>query len=157
MATKSVASVEQSSELGTGAGTWRGGAVAGALAGIAMGALFSVAAPGVLEVAIPSMYGLSGGLAGWVVHVSHAAVLGVAFVALAAAIGIEGRTRLTGAGAAYGVVLWIALAALVMPVWLAAVGSPATPPLPNLDAISLVAHVVYGVVLGAALPSLRSL
>ena len=40
------------------------------------------------------------------------------------------------------------LAALVMPVWLGAVGSPASPPLPNFAPPSLLWHVVYGLVLG---------
>ncbi|WP_435063484.1 histidine kinase [Halobaculum sp. EA56] len=136
---------------------WRAGVAAGALAGIAMGAAFSLFAPGALEVAIPSLYGLSGGVAGWIVHVSHGAVLGVVFVALANALGVADATRSTLLGIGYGVVLWVALAAVLMPVWLAAVGSPATAPLPNLDPLSLAAHVLYGAVLGAALPSLRSL
>jgi len=39
-------------------------------------------------------------------------------------------------------------AAVVMPVWLQAVGFGAAPAVPNLNPQSLVGHVVYGVVLG---------
>jgi hypothetical protein len=35
-----------------------------------------------------------------------------------------------------------------MPAWLSAVGSPASPPLPNFAPPSLVWHLVYGGVLG---------
>ncbi|WP_277554422.1 DUF6789 family protein [Halobaculum limi] len=157
MATRTPTVTATDSEMETGHSSWRGGVVAGAVAGIVMGAVFSIFAPPALEVAIPSLYGLSGGLAGWVVHVSHGAVLGVAFVALANALDVTEPTRSTLLGAGYGVVLWIALAAIVMPVWLTAVGSPANPPLPNLDTLSLAAHVLYGAVLGALVPSLRSL
>ncbi|MFC7135936.1 histidine kinase [Halobaculum litoreum] len=155
--TPTATATESETETETEHGGWRGGVVAGAVAGIAMGVVFSILAPPALEVAIPSLYGLSGGVAGWVVHVSHGAVLGVAFVALANALDVTEARRSTLLGAGYGVVLWIALAAFLMPAWLAAVGSPATPPLPNLDTLSLAAHVLYGAVLGALVPSLRSL
>jgi uncharacterized membrane protein YagU involved in acid resistance len=55
-----------------------------------------------------------------------------------------------GAGAAYGLAIWVVLAVLVMPVWLSAVGSPANPPLPNISAMSAIGHLAYGIVLGAA-------
>jgi len=45
-------------------------------------------------------------------------------------------------------VTWLVLAALVMPLWLGAVGSPASPPFPNFAIPSLLWHAVYGVVLG---------
>ncbi|MFC6786945.1 histidine kinase [Halobaculum halobium] len=157
MATRTPTVTTATDEIDTVNGGWRGGVAAGALAGVAMGVVFSLFAPAALEVAIPSLYGLSGGLAGWIVHVSHAAVLGVAFVAIANALGATDPTRSALLGAGYGVALWVVLAAVVMPAWLGAVGSPATPPLPNLDTLSLAAHVLYGAVLGAALPSLRGL
>ncbi len=43
-----------------------------------------------------------------------------------------------------------------MPVWLSAVGSPANPPLPNVNVMSLVGHVVYGAVLGVVYAALRT-
>ncbi|UIP00124.1 histidine kinase [Halobaculum sp. CBA1158] len=157
MATQAPTATTATDETDPVNGGWRGGVAAGALAGIAMGAVFSLFAPAALEVAIPSLYGLSGGIAGWIVHVSHAAVLGVAFVAIANALEITDPNRSTLLGVGYGIALWVVLAAVVMPAWLAAVGSPATPPLPNVDTLSLAAHVLYGAVLGAALPSLRAL
>ncbi|MDS0297282.1 histidine kinase [Halogeometricum sp. S1BR25-6] len=139
----------------TSNGDWQAGAVAGIIGGVAMGALMAVRMPGVLDVAIPSMYFLAGGLAGFTVHVAHAAVLGVGFAALAATQTPLSTGRSVGLGVAYGVVLWVVLAVLVMPIWLSAVGSPANPPFPNVNATSLVGHVVYGAVAGAAYPAVR--
>jgi uncharacterized membrane protein YagU involved in acid resistance len=139
----------------TSNGDWQAGVVAGVAAGIAMGALMVVQMRPVLEVAIPSMYFLSGGLAGFTIHVAHGAVLGVAFAALAATRPELSTGTSLGLGVAYGVALWVVLAVLVMPVWLSVVGSPANPPLPNVNVTSLVGHVVYGAVLGAAYPAVR--
>jgi len=137
---------------------WKGGALAGLIGGAVMGAMLTMQMPPVIEVAIPSMYGLSGLAAGWVVHLFHSAVLGVAFAAVAAAIGADDSVgRGAAVGVAYGAILWVVLAALVMPVWLGAVGSPANPPLPNFNPTSLVGHVVYGLVLGVAFPLVRGL
>lgn len=133
---------------------WMGGVAAGALAAIAMGAMMAVQMPAVLEVAIPSMYFLTGGAAGFTVHVAHGAVLGVGFAAVASQAEVT-TGRSLGLGLAYGAVVWAVLAAVVMPIWLSAVGSPANPPLPNVNVTSLVAHLVYGAVLGLAYPTLR--
>ena len=53
-----------------------------------------------------------------------------------------------GLGAAYGVVLWIVAAGVVMPVWMGAVGM-AAPAIPYLVPMGFVTHLVYGVVLAA--------
>ncbi|SDL91646.1 hypothetical protein SAMN04487949_0162 [Halogranum gelatinilyticum] len=137
---------------------WKGGLAAGLAGGAVMGVMLTTMMTPVIEVAIPAMYGLSGGAAGWVIHMSHSAILGVAFVGLANALGVgEGLPKSVGLGVAYGVVLWILLAALVMPVWLGAVGFAGAPPLPNFNPTSLVGHVVYGGVLGAVFPFVREL
>ncbi|PSP48965.1 histidine kinase [Halobacteriales archaeon QH_1_68_42] len=44
--------------------------------------------------------------------------------------------------------LFVHLSQGVMPLWLSAVGSPASPPFPNFAVPSLLWHVVYGVFLG---------
>ncbi|SFR32627.1 histidine kinase [Halogeometricum limi] len=139
----------------TATGDWQGGVVAGVLGGIVMGALMVMQMRPVLEVAIPSMYFLSGGLAGFTIHVAHGAVLGVGFAAVAGALGTLSTGKSLGLGIAYGAALWLVLAVFVMPVWLSAVGSPANPPLPNISTTSLVGHVVYGAVVGLAYPAVR--
>ncbi|MFC4359706.1 histidine kinase [Halobium salinum] len=139
-------------------GNWKGGVLAGVAGGLVMGVMLTTMMTPVIEMAIPAMYGLQGGLAGWVAHMSHAAVLGVVFAAIVGATGYgDNLARSAGLGVAYGVVLWVVLAALVMPVWLSAVGFADPPNLPNFNATSLVGHVVYGLVLGAAYPYVRDL
>jgi len=77
----------------------------------------------------------------------------------AAAVRIDYRDADTGTfavlGAAYGVVLWLVAAPVLMPLWLGALGLDAQS-VPNLDAASLAGHLVYGVVLGAAFAAVRA-
>ncbi len=128
---------------------WLRGTLTGIAGGVVFGAMMSVMMAPVIENAIPAMYGFSGGAAGWMIHVSHGAVLGVVFAALARAADLYTVGRTTAVGVAYGVVVWAALAVLVMPVWLQAVGFPAAPAVPNVSVPSLVGHVAYGGVVGA--------
>ena len=126
-----------------------GGIVGAAVMGALMLAMADSGGP--LAVAIPSLYGLAPPAsvgAGLFVHISHGAMLGVAFAAIAGAAGVDSTGKLVGAGVGWGVVTWAVLAAVVMPVWLGAVGSPANPSLPNFAPPSLLWHVVYGFVLG---------
>lgn len=137
---------------GTPLEPWQAGTVGGIAGAIVFGAIMAVQSPAVLEMGIPAMYGLEGGLVGWIIHVSHGAVLGVVFAALLTITGQSrhGIIRSTALGLAYGVVVWAALAVVVMPIWLSAVGFPMAPPLPNVDVGSLIGHAVYGIVLGVA-------
>ncbi|MDS0260682.1 histidine kinase [Haloarcula sp. S1CR25-12] len=135
---------------------WQAGVVGGIAGAAVMAVLISVMNAAVLAGAIPALYGLSGGAAGWIVHLSHGAVLGVVFAAIVRAVG-EDRSAGTvvGLGALWGVVTWVGLAALVMPLWLGAVGFPMAPPFPNFAPPSLLWHAVYGGVLGVAYAGLR--
>jgi hypothetical protein len=141
--------------------SWKGGVAAGLAGGAVMAVLMVLMNPAPLVGAIPSLYGLTppNPAAGVFIHLSHGAVLGVVFVALLGAAGVDtsDRVRTLGVGVAWGVVTWVVLAALVMPVWLSAVGSPASPPLPNFALPSLLWHAVYGAVAGAVLPAVDGL
>lgn len=131
-------------------GSWQAGVLGGIVGAAVMGALVLAMNPPTIAVAMPSMYGLApppNPAAGLVVHLSHGAVLGVAFAAGVGALGIDSQGRLLAAGVGWGVVTWAVLAAIIMPVWLGAVGSPASPPFPNFAPPSLLWHVVYGAVL----------
>lgn len=133
-------------------GNWKAGVVAGLAGSFVMGVLISLTNAAVVAVAIPALYGLApppNPLAGWFVHMSHGAVFGVLFAALVGALGYgDDATRSAGLGVAYGVVVWIVAAALLMPLWLGAVGFAGAPPFPNFAAPSLLWHAVYGAVLG---------
>ena len=135
---------------------WKAGTIGGISGAAVMAVLISVMNAAVLEGAIPALYGLSGGVAGWTVHLAHGAVLGVVFAAIVQS-GLVGRSAgaSVGLGLLYGASIWVALAALVMPLWLQAVGFPMAPPFPNFAVPSLLWHLVYGGVLGIAYAALR--
>ncbi len=140
---------------------WKGGVAAGLAGSLVMAALISLTNPPTLAVAIPALYGLApppNGVAGWIVHMSHGAIFGLVYaaVARAGALGdLRGSVaRSAGVGLAYGVCLWVGAAAILMPVWLSAVGFPNAPPLPNFAVPSLLWHAVFGLVLGGAFPRL---
>jgi len=138
---------------------WETGIVGGLLGGLVMGIVFSVLATPVLESAIPALYGLEGGTIGWAVHMSHSAVFGVVFAAVVSRPRVgpyaDSAAALLGLGLGYGAALWVVAAGVVMPVWLDAVGFAGAPPLPNFDPTSLLAHLVFGAVLGAAYWAMR--
>ncbi len=161
MASETETTTATSTEERTAPGNWKAGVVAGLAGGVAMGILVSLMNVAVIAVAIPALYGLApppNPLAGWVAHLSHGAVFGVGFAALVGVLGYGGdATRSAGLGVAYGIAIWIVAAALLMPLWLGAVGFAGAPPFPNFALPSLLWHAVYGVVLGAAYPALRDL
>jgi hypothetical protein len=132
-------------------GSWQAGVLGGVVGALAMGGLMLATNEPTLAVAIPSLYALApppNVAAGLFVHLSQGAVLGVGFAALVGVLELDSTGKLLAGGIAWGVVTWAVFAALVMPLWLSAVGSPASPPFPNFAVPSLLWHVVYGVVLG---------
>jgi hypothetical protein len=143
-------------DVKAGAGSWQAGAVGGIVGAAVMGAVMiamgaaSPPAPNPLGGAIPGMYTLTppNPAAGLFIHLSHGAVLGVVFAGVVGALGFDSTGKIVGAGFGWGVVTWILLAALVMPLWLNAVGFPNAPGFPNFAPPSLLWHLVYGLVLG---------
>jgi hypothetical protein len=136
---------------GVSVGNWKAGVVSGIAGALAMGALVAAMNRPTVAVAIPSLYALApppNPGVGLVVHVSHGAVLGVVYAGLAGAFGLDSTGKRLGLGLVWGVGTWVGLAALLMPLWLSAVGSPASPPFPNFALPSLLWHVVYGLVVG---------
>ena len=150
MATETATTTEA---VSTETGNWKAGVAGGLVGGLAFGAMMSAMTPGVLQMAIPAMYGIEGpaGAVGWAIHMAHGAVIGLGFAALAGLKSDIGGSIGTGVGvgAGYGLLVWVALAVIAMPIWLGAVGFPGAPPLPNVGVESLVGHVVYGAVLGS--------
>jgi hypothetical protein len=134
-------------------GVWIGGAVAGTVAAAAMGAFLYATEPPVFVAAIPGLYGTAGPAAATAVHLSHGAVFGTVFGAFG--LGVRSRRGAVVAGVGYALVLWLVGAGVVMPIWLRSTGFPTPPDLPNLDGVTLAAHVLYGVVAGALVPILE--
>ena len=129
---------------------WQTGTVGGLLGSIAFGVLMATQTPNVLEVAIPSLYGLEGGVAGTIVHLTHGVILGVTFAMVLTAVGWTDPplAQSVAVGVGYGLVVWTLLAAILMPIWLSAVGFALAPDAPNIAIESLVGHIAYGTVLG---------
>jgi len=135
----------------------RGGAVAGVLATIAMGVAISVMQLETLQSAIAGLYGQGGNLlAGWVAHLAHGTVFGIAFAGILSDPGLhrltEWRWKTALAGLVFGLLLALVGAGFIMPVWLSAIGAAAVPPVPNVTVGLVIWHVIYGVVLGAVFP-----
>lgn len=135
---------------------WAGGVIGGLIAGVVMGMMLSMMMTPVIEMAIPALYGLQGILAGWIAHLVHSALFGIAFAVLASVAPFDRYTGSVGSstvlGISYGIVIWVVAAGFVMPIWLSAVGFPMAPTLPNFDPMSLVGHAVFGAVLGMVYP-----
>lgn len=148
-------------------GTVRGGvagSLAGFAAGLAGGFVVQAANPTVVAEAMPALLGLAGaGLAlGWVVHLVVSVAFGAIYgAALERTTALEGIDAVAGLrrrardpfdaaflGAGYGVLLWIAVAVVGMPVVLSAVGYAAAPAVPYLEATALGAFAFFGVVVG---------
>lgn len=144
--------------------SWKGCVLAGVVAALVMGALMWVMNDAVIAVAIPGLYGLApppNPIAGWAAHLFHGAVFGMIFGGLLRTEALAGAaddlTKSVGLGVAYGVAVWVVAAALVMPLWLSAVGFPEPPSFPNFAPPSLLWHAVFGLVLGALVPFVADL
>ena len=140
---------------------WVAGGLAGFAGGIAMGVLLQVLMTPVITTAIPALYGLDGVVMGWIVHLFHSVMFGLAFAGAVILLPplrryTDSIGRSTGLGIAYGILIWATAAAIVMPIWLSTVGFPSPPPLPNFNPMSLVGHVVYGLLLGGLFPIFRN-
>lgn len=139
--------------------TLTAGAVAGLIAGVVFGLMMQMMtapAPGGSRVPMMAMVAQvvgSGSVAvGWLYHLFNSAVIGAVFAFL---LGnrVAGIGRLAGLGAAYGFLWWVLGGLILMPLLL---GMPPFAPLrmaPMLPVAmgSLVGHLIYGALLGAAL------
>jgi hypothetical protein len=157
-----MSSVTSSETIESGQTIWISAALAGIAGTVVFGGVQMLAgATGVIAMAIPALYGVSGpALAvGWTIHLFHGAVLGLGFALLASRRSIRPySTRVLPAaafGLVYGLVLTVPTAGVAMPLWLSAVGFPNAPSVPNLTLMGFVGHGVYGLVLGATYPLFR--
>ena len=131
---------------GTVERTWSSAILAGLAGGLVFGLLLQIA--GAMPT-IASLYGSESVTVGWVAHLFHSVVFALVFAAAVTRTEYRdaGVGRMSALGAGYGALLWVVAAAIVVPIWLGALGIGA--PFPNFDLTSLVGHLVYGVALGA--------
>lgn len=138
---------------------WQAGIAGGLVGGIIFGAMMTMEMQTVMEAAIPGMYGLSESLElGWIIHLVHSAVFGVVFAAIVGytAVGdrISSPLELGVTGLAFGLVVWVVAASVLMPAWVGAT-TPMDPPVPDFVPASAMGHAVYGVLLGVVYAILR--
>jgi hypothetical protein len=133
-------------------GNWRLGLVSGLLGGVAFGVVVSLVDTTILRETIPGMYGVGAPgdvVLGWVVHILHASVLGVAFAAVVGVTDTSGasvRERIGGA-VLFSLGVWVVLGTVALPLWLAVLSSLALP-VPYVSTAMLAGHLVYGMVMG---------
>lgn len=138
--------------------TWSSAVLAGLLAGVAMGVPMQFGM-GIMD-AVGALYGSQDLATGWAGHLFHSVVFALAFAGLVSLPRLrdrahEIRTSLPLA-VGYGALLWIFGGVFAMPLWLEAAGLP-NPGVPNLAPMSLMGHVIYGLVLGVAFPGILGL
>jgi signal transduction histidine kinase len=118
------------------------------IAGAVMGAFLQMIVGSVPVVG--SLYGSTNVWIGWITHEFHSVVFGFIYVSLTTLIPdtYSDRIRYYGVGIAWGAVLWLVAASIIMPLWLRLVGFSVA--VPNLQAASLVGHLLWGLILGIA-------
>lgn len=136
---------------------WRGGALAGLVATIFMGIAIAVTGQRALQGAIAGLYGQQGNLiVGWVAHLFHGTLFGALFALVLSDPGLyhltDWRWKTLLAGIVYGLVLAVAGAGVVMPIWLQVLGYPSPLSFPFVTTATLLWHLVYGTILGALFP-----
>lgn len=141
---------------------WKGGAIAGFVPTVAMGLSFSAVQLSTLRVAIAGLDGLEGSLVvGWIAHLARGTLFGTVFAGLMADPGFsrvsDSTQKSIVAAVGFGVVLAIAGAGILMPIWLGVAGFPTPPSIPNVTPPLLVWHANYGVVLGGLFPQVDCL
>jgi anti-sigma regulatory factor (Ser/Thr protein kinase) len=122
-------------------------ALAGLVAGGVMGAYMHFTA-GLVPV-IGALYGTESLLVGSLTHEFHSLVFGLIYAGILTVLPRWWRTDWrgnVGVGAAWGTALWLGASGLIMPLWLNLAGIAT--PIPNLSPNSLLAHLLWGVVLG---------
>ncbi len=100
--------------------------------------------------AIGGLYGIQSMGVGWVLHLFHSIIFGLIFIAIVDQIPMDPDQqyikRYGFFGFAYGLLLWLGAAGIIMPVWLNLVGIPTE--IPFLTIPSLLGHSVWGIALG---------
>lgn len=145
---------------------WPIGSIAGgAFGAVAFGLVLWMLEPAIIEEAIPEFYGLNADpVVGWALHLVHGAIIGLGFGMLVTrgpilgiirtptetdALSRTGITlRLVGAGGVYGLAIWAILPMIALPVIGRLFGVDATTAFLGAAVETLVAHVLYGLVLG---------
>lgn len=125
----------------------RSGVIAGLAGGIAFGAL--MAAMGMLPM-VAMLVGSESALVGGLVHLVISAGLGVSFALVVPALA---TVSMLAAGAGYGLLWWVLGPLLIMPTLMGMPGMIFA--VDTAALMSLVGHLIYGVVVAGVLLALR--
>lgn len=136
---------------------WRAGAVAGFVASLVMGLAISLVQLDTLRIAIAGLYGFEGSLVvGWLAHLAHGTLFGLVFAAVLSDPGLYHITdwwwKTLMAALVYALILAVAGAGIVMPIWMGFVGLPTPETIPYVTVPLLAWHLVYGLTLGVVYP-----
>lgn len=130
------------------------GGIAGFIGGAMFGAMMS--ATSMME-NVAAMVGMESIAIGWLVHFGISIFVAVLYVGLVSSSRLrQYATRPStgaGLGVGYGLALWVVGVVFAMPLWLG-ITTPMSPVVPNLDWMSFVGHLIYGVFLGTLYPLL---
>ena len=135
----------------SGLAAWRRQPVlVGALSGIAGGVLFGL----MMSMAMPPMMGMIGSLVGapglgWGVHLVFSAIIGAGFGLVFGRWAAASWGQAAGLGLGYGAIWWVLGPLLIMPVWMG-MGPMLARAFDPSNLLSLMGHLVYGLVTGLA-------
>jgi len=131
---------------------WKEGVLTGVAASVVMGAMIAVTNTDQLGL-VAALYGFPESIgASLVVHLFHGAIFGALFAAIHSDPAFHRATDRPAKGAlagmAFGVVLGVVGAGLIMPMWVQSIGLDSSMAVPHFTPLVLGWHVVYGTVLG---------
>lgn len=135
---------------------WVGSVIGGLLGGLLFGVIMQFVMSAITTVG--ALYGIESVTGGWVFHLFHAGVFGLAFGIVVTTPAVRSRIPDPGTmlflGAVWGLLLWLVAASVVMPFWLGGV-TELSPAVPNVDLQSGVGHLIYGLTLAGVLAVLE--
>ena len=121
------------------------GAASGLIGGVAFGILMAMM--GMLPM-VGMLVGVENAVVGFFVHMAISAFIGATFGVLLEFLPLGGRVALVIAGGVYGMIWWVLGALIMMPLMLGMAAMVLV--IGQMQWMSLMGHVIYGVILGIA-------
>ncbi len=133
------------------------GVIAGVAGGVVFGILMAMMMADILPM-IGMLIGVENAVVGFLVHLVNSAVIGAIFGLIAWGFA-HNIAAVLGAGMMYGVAWWVLGALIIMPLWLSVTADPKMSDMVlkvgSDQWLSLMGHVIFGMVAAAVLYGLR--